>query len=361
MAEKGDKLNLLSNISQAKGNTGKITFPNNLFEKQNDYVKFTFYDYKGPFQGGQNSGGKTDTKGNYKKTSYDFKSYNQANALYKPFAGVKTVMLYMPEDISTGYQMDYGGKGFSNVAVNLLKAAGSATTGDLGGSAAAVGQLIKNAGGALPSLAADALAQGINAVGAGGDLSMNDVLAGTNGVILNPNTELMFQGFKLRSFDLNFKLVARNATESKEIREIISIFKKVSLPKYGQKPGGMFDLDGNIKKLWGGDTANNSDDGQEDTPASAANNKYSADPKDNANYIGVPGLCQVSFMSGSKLHPYLPQYKVCAINQVEVNYTPDGAYSTYEGAAPVAVTLQLSFTETKLVYRQDINSNGASY
>ena len=343
-----DNLNLISNIGKSSGNTGKITFPENLFENANDYIKFSFYKYKGPFQGGNS--GTVDTSGKFSK---DFQKYNQAGAEYKAYDNVKNIMLYMPEDISTGYQVDYAGKGFSNIASNVLKAAGSATTGDGGGTAAAVGQLLKNAGGALPTAAAETLAGTINAVG-GGDLTAGDVLQGTYGVVLNPNTELMFQGFKLRTFTLRFKLAPRNAVEAQNIREIIGTFKKVSLPTFGQDPGGFFDAkntSNNFKKFFG-----------IDKPADASGVKYGG----NANYIGVPGLCQVKFMAGENIHPYLPQYKLCAISDVSVNYTPDGAYSVYgsnDGAngSPVATELQLTFSETKLIYSQDINPTGASY
>jgi len=43
-----------------------------------------------------------------------------------------------------------------------------------------------------------------------GDVTTNDVLQGSMGVVLNPNTELMFQGFKMRSFGLKYKMSARN-------------------------------------------------------------------------------------------------------------------------------------------------------
>ena len=34
-------------------------------------------------------------------------------------------------------------------------------------------------------------------------------------------------------------------------------------------------------------------------------------------------------MKGSVEHEGLPRFKMCAITQVDVNYTPDGAYATY--------------------------------
>jgi hypothetical protein len=82
---------------------------------------------------------------------------------------------------------------------------------------------------------------------------------------------------------------------------------------------------------------------------------------DTSQMITVPKIVRVSFMTGSKLNEYVPQYKPCALTQVDVNYTPDGAWAAYDGGAPVATELALTFKETKLIYSQEITDNGASY
>ena len=67
-------------------------------------------------------------------------------------------------------------------------------------------------------------------------------------------------------------------------------------------------------------------------------------------------VCNVSFMTGSELHKFLPQYKQTVIQSVKVNYTPDGAYSTYSGGSPVATELVVQFLETKLIFAEEINT-----
>ncbi len=333
-----DTLNLIQNLRGSKGASSRLMFPSNLFSDNTDYVKFSFYKYKGPFSG-QRNGSSVDIDG----FSSDFIKYNQAGAEYEVYPESKNILLYMPEDISTGYRSDWGGKGFSNITTEALKGAGSAMAGDVGGTVSAVVQGIKNAAGGVPTFAAEAITTGLNAVGA--NATTNDLLQGSLGVVLNPNTELMFSGFKLREFDLKFKLAPRNDAEARDIREIVGQFKTVALPTYGPRPGGALDFAGNFQGLFEGDKP--------------ANAKGKAS---NANFIGVPGLCQVKFMNGNGLHEFLPQYKLCAITGVEVNYTPDGVYSTYQGqGSPVATELQISFAEIKLVYSQDINTQGASY
>ena len=72
-----------------------------------------------------------------------------------------------------------------------------------------------------------------------------------------------------------------------------------------------------------------------------------------AAFIKVPNLCKVAYMRGADTHPHLPSYKLCAITDMNVNYTPDNNYSTFAGGGPVAYELKLSFMETKLVFAED--------
>jgi len=334
-----ESLNVLNTNSQAITDTStRLAYPKNIFDSYTDYIKFDFYNYKGPFSG-DGGGGTTDIDG----ITAQLQTYNQSNGKqYEKYKDVKTILMYMPEDISTGYQTDWTGKGFSNVAMNTLRTAGNGLAGDGGAVITSFVNSLTTAGSALPTAAAQGIATGINAMGAG-DVTTDDVLQGSLGVVLNPNTELMFQGFKLRSFGLKFKMSARNEDEAKEIGKIIGTFKKVSLPSFGPDPGGAADLGKLGKAIL--DSV---------TPGEGVETS-------NTNYIGVPGLCQVSFMKGAKLHEHLPQYKVCAITEVSVNYTPDGTYATYEDGRPVAVELSLGFSETKLVYSNEINIEGASY
>ena len=79
------------------------------------------------------------------------------------------------------------------------------------------------------------------------------------------------------------------------------------------------------------------------------------------NFIRVPDLCKFTFMHGNKVHPYLVQFKPCAISKVEVTYTPDGTFSTYSDGAPTAVELRINFMETKVVFSQEVELEGASF
>jgi len=332
-----EKLNFINTSSQASsGTSARLAYPDNLFEDYTDYVMFDFYKYQGPFSG-DGGGGTTDING----VSAQLQTYNQTNgSQYKRYPNLNPsrIVMYMPEDISTGYQTDWTGKGFSNVGTNMLRTGGAALAGDGGATITSFVNSLTTGASALPTAVAQGIANGINALGSD-QIETNDVLGGALGVVLNPNTELMFQGFKLRSFGLKFKMSARNETEAITIGKIIGTFKKVSLPEFGPDPGGSTDLKGFAEKL---------------------GVSFSKDSS-NTNYIGVPGLCNIQFMKGTKVHEHLPQYKICAITEVSVNYTPDGTYNTFTDGRPVAVELTLQFSETKLVYSNEINIEGASY
>ena len=66
-------------------------------------------------------------------------------------------------------------------------------------------------------------------------------------------------------------------------------------------------------------------------------------------------------MKGATEHPYVTQYKPCAISKVEVNYTADGTYATYSDGAPLSVELTLNFMETKVIFRDEVNLDGGGF
>ena len=307
-----------------------------------DYVLFQFYNYKPPFKNAsfagkyantgnkltkdqagkiiKDSGGKSDYGKGVKKSDpgiINVKDYNDMQDMEKA-KGYNNVVLYMPEDVSTGFRAQWGGKNLTNFASGVLSAAGADGFDKLKRSgdalAGAIGNVSYIAG-------AQAISKFISAT-SGDQISNDDVFGAISGAILNPNTELLFSGVDMRNFVLNFKLVPRDEKEASMVNSIVAHFKKASLPS--RVPDKIFGNDSSIKR----------------------------------NFIGAPKLVRVSFMSGENEHPYLPRYKMCALTQVDVNYTPDGVYSTYEGGQPVAIQMSLNFQETKIVFADEVNANG---
>lgn len=306
----------------AAGSTGTLKYPKEMINSHTDYVRFDFYTYKPPFAATGGSGPISGPGGGADINSYNM-SLNMAAA-----GDLQSVILYMPEDISADYGASWGGKSFSNIGAGILKTAGpTLEKGNIAGSTQnLLGSITQQVNGFGPALAAAGISEAINKIpGAGGGVSVDDILSGTRGVILNPNAELMFDKAEMRTFNLSFKLVPRNKNEMETVKGILTNFKKASLPRFGGE--GIFGF------VAGAST----------------------------NFIGVPNICDVNFMKGAELNKHVSQYKPSAITSIKINYTPDGTYNTTRDGAPVAVTLDLAFAELKVLYRDEIQSQGWSY
>lgn len=293
-----------------------LKYPGDLTEKNSDYVLFEFYEYAPPYK---------DTTNSDQTTNYTFEyNYNLTNQL-KQASNYLPIILYMPEDISASYQGTWGGREFGPLAPIALAAAGpvlNATGVDavLKAGDAAMGKIGGMMQGAVPYVGASLVAKAMNTIpGFGGGVTSNDILSSTKGQILNPNTEVLYQGPQLRTFSLNFKMVPRTSAEADLIRRICTQFKKASLPT-----------------------------------GASSNEK---------NLIGVPKIVNVTFMSApsgssgsATKNKWVSQFKTSALGGVDINYTPDGSWSTYRDGSPVATQLTLQFQELKLIYENDIDN-----
>ena len=144
--------------------------------------------------------------------------------------------------------------------------------------------------------------------------NVKGLLARTQGVIQNPNLELLFQKPTLRPFSFQFKMSARNPEEAAEIVKIIRFFKQNMSP---QKGGGS-----------GGTSAN--------------------------LFLKAPNTFQIHYMhKGTEEHPYIGRAKECAMTSFEVDYTPDGNYSTLRDGFMTSYTISMSLKELEPVFYED--------
>jgi hypothetical protein len=144
--------------------------------------------------------------------------------------------------------------------------------------------------------------------------NVKGLLARTQGVIQNPNLELLFQKPTLRPFSFQFKMSARGKEEAEQIIKIIRFFKQNMAP---QKGGGS-----------GGTSAN--------------------------LFLKAPNTFQVHYLHrGQDEHPYIGRVKECALTSFEVDYTPDGNYSTYRDGFMTSYTISLTMKELEPVFYED--------
>mgnify|MGYP003965883435 CR=1 FL=1 len=225
----------------------------------------------------------------------------------------QSIYLNMPESVafSEGVQWQGSDLGVIGAALNgglsgaiengLLSGVGAT----LGGGAGALANMIPGVSGiAAPIIGA--------ALGSGG---LQSGIESTFGVKANPYKEQTFQGVDFRSFDFTFTLRALNDSDVTMIRDIISAFRAHSKPNFEGDKGqsGVFEypMEFRIEFL----------------------------TIDNTN----------SYVTNK----YLPEIKYCVCTGVNTNFAQQG-WNSFEGGAPVDVSLQLTFQETEIITSDDV-------
>ena len=136
-------------------------------------------------------------------------------------------------------------------------------------------------------------------------------LARTEGVVMNPNMELLFGGPELRSFGFTFKFSPRNAQEAKVLIDIIRFFKQGMAPQ--KHSDGLF--------------------------------------------LKTPRTWMLQYLHEGREHKFLNKFKECALQSFSVNYTPDGNYSTFRDGVMTAYELTMTFGELEPVFSTDYNDS----
>ena len=147
---------------------------------------------------------------------------------------------------------------------------------------------------------------------AGEAVGIQGLISRATGTVLNPNLELLFQGPQLRPFTFQFRLSPREETEAAEVKKIIRFFKQAM----------------SVKTL--------------ETHA----------------FLKTPHVFDIKYQTnGGKdgHHPSLNRIKTCALLGCDVDYTPDGTYSTFndESKTMTSYNLTLRFNELEPIFDKD--------
>ena len=163
----------------------------------------------------------------------------------------------------------------------------------------------------LGSVASVSVTSGIaglagNALGT--QITPDTLLARTGGSVLNPNAEMLFQGPVIRDFNFSFLMIARSEDEGKQIRRIIKWFKKGMAPKFR-----------------------------------------------NTTLIKSPDIFTLEYRNAGGLLKTVNRFNPggLALTTVNVDYAPSGYWSAYRDSQPVAVKMDLNFTELRPIYQKD--------
>ena len=270
-----------------------LTFPEGLRSVDRDVLKMDMVQYIPSGFGGKGKG--SGEKG--------LRSMSQRSGLDKKLIG--SVMLPVPGGISDTNAVDWGSgtmtpiqAAAANIALDTLQ------KGFAAGAEAAV-DLSKQAKGAGPDVK-----KGIASVIAGSATQIGkQALQRGEGMVMNPNMEVLFNGPQLRTFGFTFKLSPRSRKEALTAVRIIKFFKQ-----------GM-------------------------SPIRTQENFF----------LKAPHTFMLKYLRGrsNSEQPYLNKFKECALQNATVQYTPDGNYNTFDDGVMVSYSLQLTFAELTPIFNDD--------
>ena len=152
---------------------------------------------------------------------------------------------------------------------------------------------------------------------AGIETSAEAILARKEGIVPNSNLELLFSGPTLRQFGFVYKLSPRSESEATIVNQILRFFKQgMAARKQSAASGG----------LNGG----------------------------RSYFLGTPNVFRLQYRtSDNEAIKGINRIKTCALTGTSVNYTPEGAFASYEKGQPVSILLSLNFQELEPIYDTD--------
>ena len=214
-----------------------------------------------------------------------------------------SVVLPIPGNIMDTNVVSWGGDSMDPLAAAMANVAYTAITKGVEKGATEFGDLLKQAGanaGPVKKALGSAIAGFASKTGA-------QLLQRTEGAIMNPNMELLFNNPSLRQFNFSWKLAPRSSDEAQEVIKIIRFFKQ-----------GM-------------------------APIREAPNLF----------LKSPNTWKLTYKHKASDHKYLNKFKECAMLNCGIQYTPDGSYATFEDGVMTSYQMTLSFQELDPVYSDD--------
>lgn len=260
-----------------------LRYPENLQLNKQDCIKFTVFEYKPKGLSLSLDPDKRKLQGKDSKGS---------------------IILPIPGGISDSNAVDWQKDDLDLASAGIANLVTGFVSQGTAGANAAAGDIQR----ALSSAGKETLTK-IVAVKTAQSVMGSNVLSRGYGGVLNPNSELLFNGPQLRSFNFTFRLSPRSSSEAKIVQKIIRTFKQ----------------------------------------------SMSVQRTESSLLLNAPNTYGIEYITtNGSLHPYLTKFKECALTQFNVNYTPDGTYMTYAGdSSMTSYELQLTFQELEPVFNDD--------
>jgi hypothetical protein len=162
------------------------------------------------------------------------------------------------------------------------------TVADAAGSVPLVGTVAKAITGVLQN---PAVRMGINAAG----------------YVFNPQQQLLFEGIDFRTYQMSFTFTPYSRDEAQQVKDIVNRFRQYTAPELAQGSGGMFFI--------------------------------------------PPAIFDITFMNNGAENTNIQRLRPSVIENIDVNYSPNGQWAAHQDGTPVQTVLTLSFREMDLITR----------
>ena len=138
-------------------------------------------------------------------------------------------------------------------------------------------------------------------------------MAGANSKVLglaaNPKKEQIFKGVDFRTFAFEYQFFPRDSQEAQKVRQIISQFKYHMHPEF----------------------------------------------KDTNNFIYIyPSEFDIFYYTNGTENLNLHRHTSCVLTEMNVNYTPNGTFTTFSDGMPTQINITLNFRELALLTKDKI-------
>lgn len=133
------------------------------------------------------------------------------------------------------------------------------------------------------------------------------------GYVFNPEAQVLFNGITFRSFSMSFTFTPYSKREADDVRRIIKMFRSHAAPRKVKETAGMFFI--------------------------------------------PPSIFNIDFNFKGRSNEYINKVGDCVIENIDVNYTPNG-WSAHNDGSPVQTVVTIQFKEIVLVDRDMIENKG---
>ena len=244
--------------------------------------------------------------GRYK--TYSYEPFDKQKVTAKtPSHSISTsgIALYMPQGVKVSYNQSYDADTETGL-VGDLEAAGVAV-GTAEGNAAKIEAALQGVIGATARNAKQILGEFVSLAGVGDPVRF---AAKRAGVAVNPRSEAFYNSPNQRTFSFTFDFWPRSNEEAEAVEKIIAIFKYNSAP--GFKAGTL------------------------------------------GSVFTTPNYWKISYMFNSEENMSLNKIGACYCTDVEIDYSPDGQWTTFGDGKPVHTRMTVNMLEDRIITKQDI-------